>query len=215
MLEYQRQFLDFAIDLQVLRFGEFKLKSGRISPYFFNAGLFNSGNALARLGQYYAEAIVHAGIGFDVLFGPAYKGIPLVAATAVALARDHARDLPWCFNRKESKDHGEGGMVVGAELRGRVLIIDDVITAGTAIRESMLLLEQTGAQAVGVVISLDRQERGQNTELSAIQEIGQTYGIPVISVVSLDNVIDYLQQRSAYSDVLPAVHAYRQRYGIT
>jgi orotate phosphoribosyltransferase len=215
MLEYQRQFLDFAIDLQVLRFGEFKLKSGRISPYFFNAGLFNSGNALARLGQYYAEAIVHAGIGFDVLFGPAYKGIPLVAATAVALARDHARDLPWCFNRKESKDHGEGGMVVGAELRGRVLIIDDVITAGTAIRESMLLLEQTGAQAVGVVISLDRQERGQNTELSAIQQIGQTYGIPVISVVSLDNVIDYLQQRSAYSDVLPAVHAYRQRYGIT
>jgi orotate phosphoribosyltransferase len=215
MLEYQRQFLDFAIDLQVLRFGEFKLKSGRISPYFFNAGLFNSGNALARLGQYYAEAIVHAGIGFDVLFGPAYKGIPLVAATAVALARDHARDLPWCFNRKEIKDHGEGGMVVGAELRGRVLIIDDVITAGTAIRESMLLLEQTGAQAVGVVISLDRQERGQNTELSAIQEIGQTYGIPVISVVSLDNVIDYLQQRSAYSDVLPAVHAYRQRYGIT
>lgn len=215
MQDYQKQFLDFAIALKVLRFGEFKLKSGRISPYFFNAGLFNSGNALARLGQYYAEAIVHSGIAFDVLFGPAYKGIPLVAATAIALARDHQRDLPWCFNRKESKDHGEGGIVVGAELQGRVLIIDDVITAGTAIGESMQILTQAGARAAGVVIALDRQERGLDSDLSAIQEVEHRYAIPVISVVDLNDVTEYLQARSGYIDMLPAVQAYRQRYGIT
>jgi orotate phosphoribosyltransferase len=214
MLDYQRQFLDFAIDLKVLRFGEFTLKSGRISPYFFNAGLFNSGNALARLGQYYAEAIVHSGIGFDMLFGPAYKGIPLVAATAIALATGHDRDLPWCFNRKEIKDHGEGGSVVGAGLKGRVLIIDDVITAGTAIRDSMSLLEQAGAQAVAVVIALDRQEQGRDSALSAIQEVEHNYGVPVISVVGLHDVIHYLQEKPEYSDALPAVYDYRQRYGV-
>lgn len=213
MHDYQRQFLDFAISLNVLKFGEFTLKSGRISPYFFNAGLFNSGNALARLGHYYAAAIVNSGIAFDRLFGPAYKAIPLVSATAIALANDYERDLPWCFNRKESKDHGEGGAIVGAELQGRVLIIDDVITAGTAVRESMQLLEQAGATAVGVVIALDRQERGQS-ELSAIQEVERNYQMPVISVVRLDDVVTYLQEKSTYQQALASIRDYQQRYGV-
>lgn len=213
MQDYQREFLALAIDLGVLRFGEFTLKSGRVSPYFFNAGLFNSGRALARLGRAYAEAISASGLDFDMLFGPAYKGIPLATATAVALAEHHARDAPWCFNRKEAKDHGEGGHTVGAPLAGRVLIIDDVITAGTAIRESMILIEASGARAAGVVIALDRQERGQGG-LSAIQEVERHYGIPVISIVRLNELVDYLTERSGFEHYLDAIRAYRDRYGL-
>lgn len=213
MQDYQREFLDFAIDRGVLRFGEFTLKSGRLSPYFFNAGLFNSGRALARLGRGYAQAIVRAELDFDMLFGPAYKGIPLVAATAVALAEQHDRDLPWCFNRKEVKDHGEGGAIVGAPLAGRVLIIDDVITAGTAIRESMALLDACQAQAAGVVIALDRQERGQGP-LSAIQEVERRYGIPVVSIVRLDDLLAHLADKPDFAQARAAVQAYRERYGV-
>ena len=212
MHDYQREFLDFAIDRGVLRFGEFTLKSGRTSPYFFNAGLFNSGHALARLGRYYAQAIVASGIGFDMLFGPAYKGIPLAATTAIALADQHDLDLPWCFNRKEAKDHGEGGNTVGATLTGRVLIIDDVITAGTAIGESVALLRTYKAQAAGVVIALDRQERGQG-ELSAIQEVERLYSMPVLSIVGLNDLLEYLRERPNYSQPLAAIRAYRARYG--
>jgi orotate phosphoribosyltransferase len=212
MHDYQREFLDFAIDRGVLRFGEFTLKSGRTSPYFFNAGLFNSGHALARLGRYYAQAIVTSGIGFDMLFGPAYKGIPLAATTAIALADQHDLDLPWCFNRKEAKDHGEGGNTVGATLTGRVLIIDDVITAGTAIGESVALLRTYTAQAAGVVIALDRQERGQG-ELSAIQEVERLYSMPVLSIVGLNDLLEYLRERPNYSQPLAAIRAYRARYG--
>ncbi len=213
MHDYQREFLDFAIELGVLRFGGFTLKSGRVSPYFFNAGLFSSGRALARLGRYYAQAIMESGIDFQMLFGPAYKGIPLVAATAIALADQHDRNLPWCFNRKEVKDHGEGGAIVGAPLQGRVLLVDDVITAGTAIRESMALLVACKAQAAGVVIALDRQERGQG-ELSAIQEVERRYGIPVVSIVRLDDVLTYLTSRPEYARQLDAVRLYRERYGV-
>lgn len=213
MQAYQQQFLDFAIEQDVLRFGEFTLKSGRVSPYFFNAGLFNSGVALTRLGRAYAAAITASGIEFDTLFGPAYKGIPLATATAIALAEQHNRDVPWCFNRKEAKDHGEGGVIVGAPLNGRILIIDDVITAGTAIRESMDLIADSDASVIGVVIALDRQERGQN-KLSAIQEVEQTYAIPVLSIVCLDDVVDYLDSKTEWSESLHAINEYRQRYGV-
>lgn len=213
MHDYQRDFLDFAIAQGVLRFGEFTLKSGRISPYFFNAGLFNSGRALARLGRCYAQAILQSGIAFDRLFGPAYKGIPLVATTAIALADQHDRDVPWCFNRKEVKDHGEGGAIVGAPLTGRVLLIDDVITAGTAIREAMTLLAAHQATAVGVVIALDRQERGRG-RWSAIQEVEQQYRLPVISIVRLDELVAYLAERSDYAAPLAAIRAYREQYGL-
>ncbi|MCF5502923.1 orotate phosphoribosyltransferase, partial [Pseudomonas syringae] len=179
MQAYQRDFIRFAIDRGVLRFGEFTLKSGRTSPYFFNAGLFNTGSALAQLGRFYAAAVAESGIRFDVLFGPAYKGIPLASATAVALAEHHGRDLPWCFNRKEAKAHGEGGSLVGSPLAGNVLIIDDVITAGTAIREVMQIIKDQDATAAGVLIALNRQERG-NGELSAIQEVERDFGIPVV-----------------------------------
>ncbi|MDS4042186.1 MAG: orotate phosphoribosyltransferase, partial [Candidatus Competibacter sp.] len=198
MRDYQRDFLDFAIGRGVLRFGEFTLKSGRISPYFFNAGLFDSGVALARLGRCYAAAIVDAGLEFDTLFGPAYKGIPLVATVAVALAERHGRDVPWCFNRKEAKDHGEGGMIVGAPLEGRVLIVDDVITAGTAIRETMQILEAHKAIPAGVVIALDRRERGQS-DLSAVQEVERAHGIAVTSIVNLDDLVAYLAERPEYA----------------
>ncbi|TBU94823.1 orotate phosphoribosyltransferase [Stutzerimonas kirkiae] len=213
MQAYQREFIRFAIERGVLRFGEFTLKSGRTSPYFFNAGLFDSGAALAQLGRFYASAIVDSGIDFDVLFGPAYKGIPLAAATAVALAEQHGRDLPWCFNRKEAKDHGEGGSLVGAPLDGRVLIVDDVITAGTAIREVMQIIQAQNARAAGVLIALNRQERGQG-ELSAIQEVERDYGIPVISIVSLSQVLQYLAEDAELQRHLPAVEAYRAQYGI-
>ncbi|MNE02134.1 Orotate phosphoribosyltransferase [compost metagenome] len=213
MQAYQREFIRFAIERGVLRFGEFTLKSGRTSPYFFNAGLFNSGLALAQLGRFYAEAVQASGIDFDVLFGPAYKGIPLASATAIALAEQHGRDLPWCFNRKEAKDHGEGGTLVGAPLVGRALIVDDVITAGTAIREVMQIIQAQGAQAAGVLIALNREERGQG-ELSAIQEVERDFGIPVVSIVSLSQVLDYLAQDQALKQHLPAVEAYRAQYGI-
>ncbi len=213
MQAYQRDFIRFAIERGVLRFGQFTLKSGRISPYFFNAGLFDSGLALAQLGRFYAAAVVDSGIDFDVLFGPAYKGIPLAATTAVALAERHQRDVPWCFNRKEAKDHGEGGTLVGAPLAGRVLIIDDVITAGTAIREVMQIIQAQGAQAAGVLIALNRQERGKG-ELSAIQEVERDYGMPVVSIVSLEQVLEYLAEDAELKQYLPAVQAYRAEYGI-
>jgi orotate phosphoribosyltransferase len=214
MQAYQRDFIRFAIDRGVLRFGEFTLKSGRTSPYFFNAGLFNSGSALAQLGRFYAAAIAESGIPFDVLFGPAYKGIPLAATTAVALAEHHSRDLPWCFNRKEAKAHGEGGSLVGAPLTGDVLIIDDVITAGTAIREVMqIIASQDGAKAAGVLIALNRQERG-NGELSAIQEVERDFGIPVISIVSLNQVLEFLADDPQLKRHLPAVEAYRAQFGV-
>jgi len=213
MQAYQRDFIRFAIDRGVLRFGEFTLKSGRTSPYFFNAGLFNSGSALAQLGRFYAQAVVESGISFDVLFGPAYKGIPLAATTAVALAEHHQLDLPWCFNRKEAKAHGEGGSLVGAPLEGNVLIIDDVITAGTAIREVMQIIKDQGAKAAGVLIALNRQERG-NGELSAIQEVERDFGIPVISIVSLTQVLQFLADDPQLKQYLPAVEAYRAQYGI-
>ena len=213
MQAYQRDFIRFAIDRGVLRFGEFTLNSGRTSPYFFNAGLFNTGSALAELGRCYAAAIVDSKIPFDVLFGPAYKGIPLAATTAVALADQHKLDVPWCFNRKEAKDHGEGGSLVGAPLAGDVLIIDDVITAGTAIREVMQIINAQQAKAAGVLIALNREERG-NGELSAIQEVERDFGIPVVSIVSLTQVLEFLADDPQLKQHLPAVEAYRAQYGI-
>ena len=215
MLNYQKQFLDFVIQRRILRFGDFTLKSGRVSPYFFNAGLFNTGQALAFIGRSYAAAIRHADIAHDVLFGPAYKGIPLVSAASVALAEHFSQDVPYCFNRKEAKDHGEGGTIVGAPLAGRVLVVDDVITAGTAIREVMGLIEQAGAEAAGVVVALDREERGQG-ELSAIGEIRQQYGIPVTSIISLNQIIQYLESTGNPDLVnyLPQLKSYQDRYGV-
>ena len=213
MQPYQRDFIRVAIERGVLRFGEFTLNSGRTSPYFFNAGLFNTGSALAQLGRCYAAAIVDSKIPFDVLFGPAYKGIPLAAATAVALAEQHQLDVPWCFNRKEAKDHGEGGSLVGAPLAGDVLIIDDVITAGTAIREVMQIINAQQAKAAGVLIALNREERG-NGELSAIQEVERDFGIPVVSIVSLTQVLEFLADDPQLKQHLPAVEAYRAQYGI-
>lgn len=207
-------FVDLCLELGVLRFGEFKLKSGRISPYFFNAGLFNTGRAIAALGRFYAQTIIAARLGFDMLFGPAYKGIPLVTAVAIALSDHHGLDVPWAFNRKEAKEHGEGGHVVGAPLKGRVLIVDDVITAGTAIRESIDIIRRAGATPAGVVLALDRQERGQG-ELSAVQEVQELFKLPVASVLALDDLIDHLAQ-SARQDaqLLQAIRQYRADWGI-
>lgn len=213
MQEYQRAFIEFAIEQKVLKFGEFTLKSGRKSPYFFNAGLFNTGMALAKLGQFYASAIVNSGIEFDVMLGPAYKGIPLAAATAVALATEHRRDVPYVFNRKEAKDHGEGGTLVGAPLEGRVLIIDDVITAGTAIREVMAIIDNAGAKPAAVAIALNRMERGRG-ELSAIQEVERDYGMPVVSIVSLNELIEFLEEKGDMQEQLAAIRQYREDYGI-
>lgn len=213
MREYQREFLDFALQVGVLKFGRFKLKSGRISPYFFNAGLFNSGASLSRLGRYYAQAIVDSGIGFDVIFGPAYKGIPLAAVTSAALYEQHGIDAPYAFNRKEAKDHGEGGTIVGHPLEGRVLIIDDVITAGTAIGEAMEIIEAQSAKAAGVVIALDRQERGKG-ERSAIQEVEQEYAIQVASIVRLEHLIAYLEADRESVEALADIRAYRDSYGV-
>lgn len=212
MQDYQRAFIEFAIEQDVLRFGEFTLKSGRTSPYFFNAGLFNSGKALAKLGQFYAAAIMDAGIAFDVMLGPAYKGIPLAAATAVALATQYDRDVPYVFNRKEAKDHGEGGSLVGAPLEGRVLIIDDVITAGTAIREVMSIIAGANAKPAAVTIALNRMERGQG-ELSAIQEVERDYAMPVVSIISLNELIEYLEEKGDMEAQLSAIRDYRTRYG--
>ena len=213
MQDYQQRFLDFALDSEVLRFGEFTLKSGRVSPYFFNAGLFNSGASLARLGRFYAQAIVDSGIEFDLLFGPAYKGIPLAAVTAAALYDQHDMDIPYAFNRKEAKDHGEGGSIVGHPMQGRILIIDDVITAGTAVRESMQLISALGAEPAGVVIALDRQERGQG-ERSAIQEVEQDYRIPVAAIVRLAELVEYLEGRNGNGQDLKRIRDYRDRYGV-
>jgi orotate phosphoribosyltransferase len=213
MKDYQRAFIQFAIDRGVLKFGQFTLKSGRTSPYFFNAGLFNKGADLARLGRFYAAALVDSSVEFDLLFGPAYKGIPIATAAAIALYDQHGRDVPYCFNRKEAKTHGEGGNLVGSPLQGKVMLVDDVITAGTAIRESMTIVEANGAELAGVLIALDRQERGQG-ELSAIQEVERDFGATVISIVKLNDVITYLADSPEFAAHLDAVKAYRQQYGI-
>lgn len=213
MQDYQKDFIQFALSSNVLRFGEFTLKSGRVSPYFFNAGLFNTGEALSRLGKYYAQALKDSGIQFDVLFGPAYKGIPLASSCAMSLFTEHKINTPYSFNRKEAKAHGEGGNIVGAPLEGKVLIIDDVITAGTAIREAMDIISTAGAQAAGVLIALDRQEKGQ-AELSAIQEVEQQYKIPVSSIIKLTDLIEFIKDKDEYQEFLPSVEAYREQYGI-
>lgn len=213
MKDYQKEFIEFAIEKQVLKFGEFTLKSGRISPYFFNAGLFNTGHDLARLGRFYAAALQDSGIEYDLLFGPAYKGIPIATTTAVALSNDYDLDLPYCFNRKEAKTHGEGGSLVGADLKGKVMLVDDVITAGTAIRESMDIINAHNAELAGVLIALDRQERGKG-ELSAIQEIERDYSAKVISIVQLGDVVRYLETLPEMQQYLASVQAYRAQYGI-
>lgn len=213
MKAFQRDFIEFAIERGVLKFGEFTLKSGRISPYFFNAGLFNRGGDLAKLGRFYADALMDSSVKFDVLFGPAYKGIPIATTTAVALADHHSLDVPYCFNRKEAKTHGEGGNLVGSPLEGKVMLVDDVITAGTAIRESMTLIEQQQASLSGVLIALDRQERG-NGELSAIQEVERDFGTQVISIVSLADVVAYLAEKGGFDSEISAINTYRENYGI-
>ena len=210
--DFRRDFIRFAVEQKVLCFGEFKTKAGRLSPYFFNAGLFHDGNALKRLAQFYAKAILAAGIEFDMLFGPAYKGIPLVAASAIALA-DAGRNVHYSFNRKEAKDHGEGGSVIGAPLAGRVLIVDDVISAGTSVNESVELIRAAGAQPCGVVIALDRMERGSGN-LSAVQEVERRYTIPVISVATLDDLITFLDGETTLAGELAAVGRYREQYGV-
>jgi orotate phosphoribosyltransferase len=213
MKPYQQEFLDFAIDNAVLKFGEFTLKSGRLSPYFFNFGLFQTGSSLARLGDYYAQAIVDSGVKFDMLFGPAYKGIPLVAVVAATLYEKHGLDYAYAYNRKEAKDHGEGGNIVGAPLQGKVLIVDDVISAGTAIREAGDIVKANNAQVAGVAISLDRQEKGQG-EQSAVQEVEQAYGISVIHIIGLDNVIQHIEASVDDVELLQKIKDYRQRYGV-
>ena len=215
MHDYQRDFIELALDHDVLRFGEFTLKSGRTSPYFFNAGLFNTGGRLAGLGRYYADAIVQSGVDFDVLMGPAYKGIPIASATAVQLSALHGRDVPWCFNRKEAKDHGEGGLIVGSPLQGRALVVDDVITAGTAIREVQQIVSDAGATLAGIVVAVDRQERGGSGELSAIQEVARDFGVPVVSIISFDQIIEFIEQTGRHAEHLGAVRAYREEFGVS
>lgn len=212
MSDFRQEFIDFAISRGVLCFGEFKTKAGRMSPYFFNAGLFNDGDSLRKLGQFYAKAIQTAELPFDMLFGPAYKGIPLVSAIAIALA-ESGDNFPFCFNRKEVKDHGEGGNLVGAPLMGRVLIVDDVISAGTSVRESVNHIHASGATPCGVSIALDRMERG-NGALSATQEVHYAYGVQVISIINLDDIMNYLRDSSDLAHHLPAMEEYRERYGI-
>ncbi|MBG5950682.1 MULTISPECIES: orotate phosphoribosyltransferase [Proteus] len=213
MKAYQRRFIELALAKNVLKFGEFTLKSGRVSPYFFNAGLFNTGRDLALLGQFYAQTLLDNNVSCDVLFGPAYKGIPIATTTAVALVEHHDIDIPYCFNRKEAKDHGEGGTLVGSPLKGNVVIVDDVITAGTAIRESMEIIKQHDAMLSAVLLSLDRQEKGRE-ELSAIQELKRDYQCQVYSIITLDDLISYLSENETLSEHLPAVKAYRERYGV-
>jgi len=212
MAPYQEEFIRFALQHGVLRFGEFVLKSGRTSPYFFNSGLFNSGGSLARLARFYATAISAADLEFDMLYGPAYKGIPLVAALAMALNDEHGRDLPYCFNRKEAKDHGEGGITVGAPLAGRVVMVDDVISAGTSTRESAAIIRAAGAVPVATAISLDRQERG-NGRLSAIQEVERDLGLRVVSIICLEDLVEFLANSAEMKDELQRLRAYRERYG--
>jgi orotate phosphoribosyltransferase len=223
VLDYQRQFLDMALTRQALRFGQFTLKSGRISPYFFNAGLFNDGQSLATLGRCYAGALLHSQLQFDVLFGPAYKGIPLVSTTAVAMAESQRRNVPWAFNRKEAKDHGESGLIVGSPLQGKVVIVDDVITAGTAVRESIDLIRAAGAEPVGVALALDRQERGRG-ERSAVQEVESLFGLKCVAILTFSDLIAALEERSAAGqsdpllsptpEQLAAMRTYRLEYGV-
>lgn len=211
--DYQRDFIELTLRRDVLRFGDFTLKSGRQSPYFFNMGRIDSGAALAQLGRAYADALMNSGLAVDMLFGPAYKGIALAAATAIALADHHGRDLPWAYNRKEAKDHGEGGQLVGAPFRGRVLIVDDVMTAGTAVRESLALIRAHGAEPAGVLIALDRQERGQG-ERSAAQEVTADHGVPVIAITNLDDVLTYAGEHPRLAAEHGRLLAYRERYGV-
>lgn len=213
MQDYQRDFLNFAVEKEVLRFGEFTLKSGRLSPYFFNTGLFNTGGSLAQLGRYYAQTIVDSGIEFDVLYGPAYKGIPLAAVTSAALYDEHQRDIAYAFNRKEAKNHGEGGVIVGHPLLGRVLIIDDVISAGTSVRESVDIIHQEKAEPAGVIIALDRQECGQG-EKSAVQEVEQELGIPVAAIARLQHLIEFIEGSAQFREWLTPINQYRHKYGI-
>ncbi|MBI3222003.1 MAG: orotate phosphoribosyltransferase [Nitrosomonadales bacterium] len=212
MFNFRQDFIRFAVQQKVLCFGEFQTKAGRLSPYFFNAGLFNDGASLRSLSQFYAQAILASGLSFDMLFGPAYKGIPLGAGAAIALV-EQGHNVPFCYNRKEAKDHGEGGTTVGAKLQGKVLIIDDVISAGTSVRESIELIRAAGAQPCGVIIALDRMERGQG-ELSAVQEVKQSFGIPVIAIATLDDLLGYLQGDAGMVQNLTAVQSYRDRYGV-
>ena len=213
MEQYQNDFVDFMLEIGALKFGEFTLKSGRVSPYFFNVGQFNQGNHLSQLGQFYAKAIEASGIKFDVLFGPAYKGIPLVAATAIALNDSFNRSVPYSFNRKEAKDHGEGGSIVGHPLEGDILIIDDVITAGTAIKEAKDIINANGAKTKGVVVALDRQEKGKG-ELSAIQEVEQNFGIAVVSIINLSHIVDYLKANND-KNIISRIESYHSQYGIS
>lgn len=213
MKDYQKQFLDFAIENEVLKFGEFTLKSGRLSPYFFNFGLFQTGSSLAKLGDYYAQAIVSSGLKFNMLFGPAYKGIPLVAVVAATLYEKHGIDYPYAYNRKEEKDHGEGGNIVGAPLSGKVLVVDDVISAGTACREAADLVEDNNATLAGICISLDRQERGQGKK-SAVQEVEESYGISVLHIIGLDNVIQHIETTVNDDSLLEKISTYREKHGV-
>jgi orotate phosphoribosyltransferase len=213
MKPYQKQFIEFALETGVLRFGSFTLKSGRTSPYFFNSGLFNTGASLARLGRFYAQAITESTLQYDILFGPAYKGIPLASTTVIALADHHQRDVPYAFNRKEKKDHGEGGQLVGAELVGKVLIIDDVISAGTSVGESVDIINAANAIPAGVIIALDRQEQGQDSR-SAIQQVEAKHKISVVSIIGLNDLLSYLQNNAELANYLPAVEAYRLQYGV-
>ncbi len=212
MLAYQKEFIQYALDCGVLKFGEFQLKSGRVSPYFFNTGLFNTGAMLGRLGQFYAQTLIASKIPVDMLYGPAYKGIPLVSTAAIAYAQ-LKQDIPYAFNRKEAKDHGEGGMIVGSPLQGNVLILDDVITAGTSVRESVEIIKQMNATPAGVLIALDRQERGENDK-SAVQEVSEQFGIPVISIISLPQIIKFLELTKGSSEQLKIIKAYRLQYGL-
>jgi len=211
MLDYQKDFISYSLECGALKFGEFKLKSGRISPYFFNTGLFNTGKKLGKLGTYYAQALIQSGKNFNILYGPAYKGIPLVSATSIAYANLTGDDIPFAFNRKEAKDHGEGGDIVGAPLKGDVMIVDDVITAGTSVRESVTVIERAGAVPAGVLIALDRQEKGISGQ-SAIQEVTECYKIPVVAIITLDNIIDYIETYT--TGQLEAITSYRDQYGI-
>lgn len=215
MEAYQKEFLKFAIDTGVLRFGEFTLKSGRKSPYFFNSGLFNTGGSLAKLGNFYAQSLMASNVEFELVYGPAYKGIPLASALAISLANDYGRDVPYAFNRKEAKDHGEGGNIVGSPMQGKkVLIIDDVISAGTSVRESMNIIKGNDAEAAGVIIALDRQEVGKGNT-TAIQEVEKEFNIPVVNIVCLGNLINYLETENGDQAQIDAIKAYREKYGIS
>ncbi|KAI8589520.1 phosphoribosyltransferase-like protein [Geranomyces variabilis] len=214
MKPYQKEFITFAITHKVLTFGSFSLKSGRTSPYFFNAGLFNTGEALAEIGRFYAAALQDSGLPFDVLFGPAYKGIPLVASLVIALNNGFKKNAPYAFNRKEKKDHGEGGSIVGSPLKGQIVVVDDVITAGTAIRESVGIIQGEGAKLSGVLIALDRREKGTGVEVSAIQQVEKEYGVPVVAIVTLDHVLEYLKEAGGYEKEVEDITEYRRQWGI-